>query len=166
VAHPKEADTAALIAALHRAGVRFIVVGGAAAQLHGSTLGTLDLDIVHQRDAENVTKLLDVLSQLDAFHRHDLVKRRLRPTAEQLGGRGQINLSTALGPLDPLCELQPGQGYEELLPHSEVMRDEGIEIRVVDLPTLIEIKSRVGRAKDKLVVAELIAILEERQRRE
>jgi hypothetical protein len=163
VAHPKEADTAALIAALHRAGVRFIVVGGAAAQLHGSTLGTLDLDIVHQRDPENVAKLMEVLNQLDAFHRHDLAKRRLRPTAEQLGGRGQINLATTLGPLDPLCELQPGQGYEELLPHTEVMRDEGIEIRVVDLPTLIEIKSRVGRAKDKLVVAELIAILEERQ---
>jgi hypothetical protein len=29
VSHPKEADTAALIAALHRAGVQFIVVGGA-----------------------------------------------------------------------------------------------------------------------------------------
>jgi predicted nucleotidyltransferase len=164
VAHPREADTAALIAALHEAGVRFIVVGGTAAQLHGSTLGTLDLDIVHQRDPENVAKLLDVLNQLDAFDRHDLTIRRLKPTAEQLGGRAQINLSTILGPLDLLCELQPGQGYEELLPHSEVMHDEGVEIRVVDLPTLIEINARVGRAKDKLVVAELIAILEERQR--
>jgi len=36
VAHPKEADTAALIAALQNAGVRFIVVGGAAAQLHSA----------------------------------------------------------------------------------------------------------------------------------
>jgi hypothetical protein len=165
VAHPKEADTAALIAALHRAGVRFIVVGGAAAQLHGSTLGTLDLDIVHQRDPANVATLLDVLHQLDAFHRQDLMNRRLRPTAEQLLGSGPINLSTSLGPLDPLCELEPGQGYDELLPHSEVMRDEELEIRVVDLPTLIEIKSKVGRTKDKLVVAELIVILEERQRK-
>lgn len=44
------------------------------------------------------------------------------------------------------------------------MKDEGVEIRVVDLPTLIEIKSKVGRAKDKLMVADLIAILEERSR--
>ncbi len=44
------------------------------------------------------------------------------------------------------------------------MRDQDIEIRVVDLPTLIEIKSKVGRAKDKLAVADLIAILEERAR--
>jgi hypothetical protein len=48
----------------------------------------------------------------------------------------------------------------------QVMSDDGIEIRVVDLPTLIEIKSKVGRAKDKLVVAELIAILEERERKD
>jgi hypothetical protein len=166
VAHPKEADTPALLAELHRAGVRFIVVGGAAAQLHGSTLGTLDLDIVHQRDPTNVAALLDVLSRLDAFHRYDLTNRRIRPTEEQLRGSGQINLSTSLGPLDPLCELEPGQGYEELLSHSELMRDDEIEIRVVDLPTLIDIKSKVGRAKDKLVVAELIVILEEQQRKQ
>jgi hypothetical protein len=49
-----------------------------------------------------------------------------------------------------------------LLPHSEVMRDGEGEIRVVDVPTLIDIKSKVGRTKDKLVVAELIVILEER----
>jgi hypothetical protein len=164
VSHPREADTSALLAELRRAGVELIVVGGAAAQLHGSTLGTLDLDIVHRRDPENVARLLVVLERLDAFHRHDLAQRRLRPTAEQLLGRGQLNLSTTLGPLDPLCELAPGQGYEALLPHSELMRDEEIEIRVVDLPTLIEIKSKVGRTKDKLVVAELIAILDERQR--
>jgi hypothetical protein len=93
------------------------------------------------------------------------VNRRLRPTAEQLLGSGQINLTTLLGPLDPLCELEPGQGYEQLLPHTEIMRDEEIEIRVVDLPTLIDIKSKVGRTKDKLVVAELIVILEERARK-
>jgi hypothetical protein len=165
VTHPKEADTAALIAALHEGGVRFIVVGGTAAQLHGSTLGTLDLDIVHKRDQGNVDSLIAVLDRLDSFHRHDLMNRRLRPTAAQLLGGGQLNLSTSLGPLDPLCELEPGQGYDELLPHTEVMRDEGIEIRVVDLPTLIEIKAKVGRAKDKLAVGELVAILEERDRK-
>jgi hypothetical protein len=165
VSHPKDADTAALIATLHRAGVQFIVVGGAAAQLHGSTMATLDLDIVHRRDPANVDKLLAVLDRLDAFHRYDLMNRRQRPTAEQLLGSGQINLSTSLGPLDPLCELAPGQGYDELMPHSEVMRDEEIEIRVVDLETLIDIKSKVGRTKDKLVVADLMVILEERQRK-
>ena len=163
MSHPKEADATALIAALTRAGVEFIVVGGTAAELHGSTLGTMDLDIVHRRDPENVARLLEVLSRLDAYHRNDLARRRLRPTAEQLLGHGQLNLSTLLGPLDPLCELEPGQGYDELFAHTEAMRDEDVVIRVLDIPTLIDVKSRIGRVKDKLVIAELLVILEERQ---
>jgi hypothetical protein len=164
VSHPTEADVAALLGALQGAGVEFIVVGGTAAQLHGSTLGTVDLDIVHRRDPGNVERLLSVLGELDAFDRYDLAGRRLRPTAQQLLGSGQLNLTTSLGPLDPLCELEPGQGYDELLPHTEAMRDGDLEIRVVDLPTLIDIKSKVGRAKDKLVVSELLVVLEERGR--
>ncbi len=162
--HPKIADTPALLAALSTRLFGGTGVGGTAAQLHGSTLGTIDLDIVHRRDPANVARLLATLERLDAFHRCDLANRHLRPTSEQLLGTGQLNLSTSLGPLDPLCELEPGQGYDELLAHTEVMKDEGIEIRVVDLPTLIEIKSKLGRAKDKLMVADLIAILEERSR--
>jgi hypothetical protein len=95
VTHPKEADTVALLAELHGAGVRFIVVGGAAAQLHGSTLGTLDLDIVHQRNPANVAALLDVLNRLDAFHRYDLTNRRLRPTEEQRRPSSTSNQSSA-----------------------------------------------------------------------
>ena len=57
--------------------------------------------------------------------RYDLAHRGLRPTAEMLAGKGQINLSTSLGPLDPLCELDAGQGYDELLAHTRWVIDEG-----------------------------------------
>ena len=160
--HPKIADVRGLLAALTAAGVELIVVGGTAAQLHGSTITTIDLDIVHRRTPENVARLLEVLRKLEATHRYDLANRNLAPTAEQLLGNGQINLSTTLGPLDPLCELAPGEGYDQLLEHTVTMRDQEIQIRVVDLPTLIEIKSKVGRQKDKIVVADLVTILEKR----
>ena len=156
--HPNEADTLALLRRLLEAGVELIVVGGTAAQFHGSSLATLDLDIVHRRTSENVERLLKVLRELDAFHRYDLAKRRLAPTREQLAGTGQLNLSTQLGPLDPLCELELGQGYDELLPHTVRFEAEDLSVNVLDLPTLIAVKSKVGRAKDKLAVAELIAL--------
>jgi hypothetical protein len=35
---------------------------------------------------------------------------------------------------------------------------------VVDLPTLIEIKTTAGRAKDRIVVPMLLALLRERER--
>lgn len=65
-----------------------------------------------------MARLLAVLVEFDAIMRYDFANRGLRPTAEMLAGHGQINLSTSLGPIDPLCELDAGQGYDDLLPHS------------------------------------------------
>lgn len=160
--HPKAADLDALLLELATAGVEFVIVGGVAAVLQGAPVTTLDLDIVHRRTPENVERLLGVLRRLDAVMRYDLADRGLRPTAEMLSGRGQLNLSTSLGPLDPLCELHEGQGYEELLAHADIVTDDGLSLHVLDLPTLIEIKARAGRAKDRLMLPVLIATLEER----
>jgi len=63
--------------------------------LQGAPITTNDLDIVHQRTSANVARLLEVLLQLDATMRYDFAHRGLRPTAEMLSGRGQINLSTS-----------------------------------------------------------------------
>jgi hypothetical protein len=159
--HPRQADLRALIEALVGAGVEFIVVGGGAAVLQGAPTTTLDLDIVHRQTEENVSRLLKLLGSLNAYIR-EAANRRLRPDASLLLGRGQVSLSTDLGPLDPLCRLHDGRGYDELLAHSEVVTDGQIQIRVIDLPTLIEIKSTTGRSKDKLIVPVLLALLAER----
>jgi hypothetical protein len=81
-----------------------------------------------------------------------------------LSGRGQINLPTSLGPLDPLCELDAGQGYDELLVHSQTVNAEGRLLRVLDLPTLIAVKTKAGRPKDRMVLPLLIATLQERDK--
>jgi hypothetical protein len=154
VAHPAQADLDALIESLLGAGIEFIVVGGAAAVLHGAPITTQDLDIVHRRTSENVQRLADLLAKLDATFRG----RDLRPSAELLAGRGQLNLSTSLGPLDPMCVLHDGRGYEELLPHTTVLTDGPSSIRVLDLETLIAVKAAAGRARDKLVLPILLAL--------
>lgn len=162
--HPKAADIPALVAKLCDAGVEFIIVGGAAAVLQGAPITTFDLDIVHRRTPENVARLLEVLLQLDATMRYDFARRGLRPTAEMLLGKGQINLSTSLGPIDPLCELDAGQGYDELLAHARSLVDEGRTLRILDLPTLIVVKTKAGRPKDRMVLPILIATLQERDK--
>lgn len=70
-------------------------------------------------------------------------------------------VTTALGPLDCPGTIVEGRGFEELLSHSETVSDEGTEFRVVDLPTLIEIKKKTGRAKDRLMLPVLVALLDE-----
>jgi hypothetical protein len=159
--HPKTADLEALLAALTRAGVEFIVVGGAAAVLHGAPITTQDLDIVHRRTEANVARLVEVLRELDAFVRPAL-GRLLRPAPEHLSGRGQLNLTTNLGPLDPLCEIGNGEGYDELIGRTDEVSDGELTLRVLDLPTLIRIKAATGRAKDRLILPVLLAVLDER----
>jgi hypothetical protein len=164
VAHPQQADLEALLDALNDAGVEMIVVGGAACVLHGAPVTTVDLDIVHRRTPENAARLMDLLTRLDAALR-DPAGRVLRPTADLLLGPGQLNLATRLGPLDPLGQLHDGRGYEELLGRSVELRDGDLRLRVLDLPTLIEIKSSSGRAKDRLVVPVLLALARDRRPR-
>ncbi|HEY0480242.1 MAG TPA: hypothetical protein VGD37_22125 [Kofleriaceae bacterium] len=161
--HPNVADLTALLAKLCDAGVEFIVVGGAAAVLHGAPITTNDLDIVHRRTPENVARLLEVLLSLDD-DAYDFARRGLRPTAEMLAGTGQINLSTSLGPFDPLCQLDEGMGYDELLVHSQSLVEEGRLLRVLDLPTLIAVKTKAGRPKDRVMLPLLVATLQERGR--
>jgi len=157
LAHPRHADLDALIVALTEAGVELIVVGGAAAVLHGAPVTTVDLDVVHRRTPENVERLLAVLAALDSTYRAP-TNPGLRPTAEFLLGRGQNLLSTKLGPLDLLCVLHDQRGYEELLPRTEVMTDERATIRVLDLDSLIELKAEMNRAKDRLALPILLAL--------
>ena len=149
MAHPKATDLEALLEALAGAGLEFVIVGGVAAVLHGAPVTTLDLDIVPSQSLENVERLWELLDELDAQMRLSTGSVK-RPTREMLVGKGQINLSTNLGPLDILCTLHSGEGYEELAESAVIKGDEALELKTIDLETLIRIKSSTGRIKDKM----------------
>ena len=158
--HPAVADIAKLTRLLLERQIEFILIGGAAAIAHGSPTSTTDYDVVHARSGPNIDRISALLAEIDGCFRTDLGGRRIVPGRDHLGGHGQILLSTDLGPLDLLCELHDGRGYEQLLPHTIVLDAGGLGLRVLDLPTLIEVKASAGRPKDKIVVAELLALLD------
>lgn len=164
--HPRQADLDALIAHFLEAGVELIVVGGAAAVIHGAPTTTIDLDIVPGRSEENLARLLAALKRLEAKTR-DTSCQSVPITASVLAElRGQLRLSTTKGPLDCLAVLHDGRGYEELLEHTDTVTDDTLVMRVIDLPTLIEIKSSTGCARDRLALSLLLALLEEQESRD
>jgi hypothetical protein len=66
------------------AGVRFIVVGGAAAVIHGAPITTQDLDIVPDQSSDGIDRLADALVRLDACFRPvlpDATSRRRESTS-------------------------------------------------------------------------------------
>jgi hypothetical protein len=46
--------------------------------------------------------------------------------------------------------------YDELLPHSVTFSVRVRTLKVLDLPTLIEVKTAAGRDKDRIAVAHLL----------
>lgn len=155
------AELARLLEQLLDASVEFILVGGGAAVIHGAPVTTQDIDIVHSREPANVDRLLQVLSLLDA-RLVDPAGRDLEPERLALSGPGQSLIRTRLGRIDALGALHDGRGYDELLATAETVDFDGRSLRIIDLQTLIEIKSGTGRAKDRLVVPVLLALARQR----
>ncbi len=52
-----------LLRLLSEHGVAFIVIGGAAAVIHGSSRLTQDLDLVYERTPENIARLVQALAE-------------------------------------------------------------------------------------------------------
>src|ERR1022692_3226425 len=161
-----ESDFFDILAALRRSEVDFILVGGLAAAVVGVVSSTLDVDIVHSRDAANVARLLPVLESLDAVFRIQ-PERRIKPNSSYVSGPGHLNLITRFGPLDVLGTIGRGLTYADLLPHS-VEKDigDGILVRVLDLETLISLKEDLGTEKDRAILPLLRQTLEEQRRQE
>jgi hypothetical protein len=159
----KSARFADILALLVDRDVEFVVVGMTAGVLAGAPVTTLDVDIVHRRSPENVTRLLAALTELGAVYRHD--PRGLRPTASHLASPGHQLLATDRGDLDCLGTIDDGKSYEDLLESTrEVALSGGRVIRVLDLPALIEMKRRAARPKDLAALPVLQATLNERRR--
>ena len=143
------------------ANVDFILVGGLAAVARGVPVSTFDVDIVHARNLNNIARLLPVLDTLDAIFRIQ-PHRRLRPNESHLAGKGHLNLTTNIGPLDILCTIGKDLTYEDLLPHSdEIEIADGLKVRVLQLEKLIELKQEVNGEKDRAVLPLLRRTLEE-----
>jgi hypothetical protein len=150
-----------LLARLAASGTDFLLVGGLAAVAQGAPITTLDVDVVHRRDADNVDRLLAFLQSVDARYRARPPGQVLRPTREALLGDGHHLLVTSLGPLDVLGAVEGARGYEGLLPQSVTVEVEGQPVRVLRLEALADLKRDATSAKDRLV----LAILEDTIRR-
>ncbi len=142
--------------------VRFIVVGGAAAVLQGAPINTLDIDIVYDRADDNIGAMLMALDALDAVFRTD--PRRLRPNESHLRSSGHKLLETRLGILDVLATIEDDTDYAALLPHAEAMAVGALTIMVLSLERLIEVKRKLTRPKDRLMLLQLEATLDERRK--
>jgi len=155
-------DFRALIQALCGSEVRFVLVGGVAATLHGSARLTQDVDVVYARDAENLGRIARALQPLKPYLRGAPPGLPFRLDEQTLAAGLNFTLTTSAGDIDLLGEIAGAGRYEALLAHSIEVELYGARCRCLDLPTLIAAKTAAGRPRDLEVIAELRALLDER----
>ena len=141
--------------------VDFIVVGGICGVLHGAPVTTFDLDLVHSRSQDNLNRLISALEKLDPYYR-GRGDQRLKPGLSHLSSPGHQLLMTTFGPLDLLGAIGIGHSYDDLMKHTVVLEVGGLQVQVLDLETLIEVKKETISDKDKAVIPILERTLQEK----
>jgi predicted nucleotidyltransferase len=143
--------------------VAFLIIGGVAAVIHGSSRLTQDLDVVYHRSSQNLTRLVQALAEQAPYLRGAPPGLPFQWSVATLRMGLNFTLETSVGPLDLLGEITGGGSYEELLDHTIEVEVFGIRCRCLDLPALIRTKRAAGRPKDLEAIAELEVIWEEQQ---
>ncbi|OGQ05331.1 MAG: hypothetical protein A3F82_01055 [Deltaproteobacteria bacterium RIFCSPLOWO2_12_FULL_44_12] len=148
-----------LIQSLSQFQARYVIIGGLAAVIHGSSYITNDLDICYERTNENFDALVKALGSF---------KPRLRGPQDKaipflfdhqtLKNGMNFTLKTTLGDIDLLGEVSGVGAYQDLVLKAETVQLFGCACLVMSLVDLIRSKKKVNRRKDQLVLPELEAI--------
>jgi len=120
-------------------GVKYVVIGGIAAVLHGVPRATFDLDILIEATLDNAKRLLDAL--LDA----NLGTASLISAEELLAN--EITIFKDRIRIDVQTKT-PGLLFEDAWQHREVMNYQGQDFYVLSLEDLIASKHASGRKVD------------------
>ena len=161
-----EFDPQALLQVLHSHDVRYVLIGGLAAALHGSAMPTFDVDITPEASAGNLARLSEALTDLDARIRVDGIPDGLpfAHDATSLASMTMLNLVTRLGDLDIALEPAGADGYAQWEADAASVTVLGIPVQVASLESIIRSKEAANRSKDRLQLPMLRALYQRKHR--
>ena len=139
----------AQLAHLAERGVDFVVVGGIAATMHGSSRDTFDLDICPAQDPENLEALGSVLQELGARLRGVEEDVPFVAGARALRGMQILTLDTDLGPLDILMRPHGSPPYSRLRSRAQRVNMGQANVLIASIDDLLEMKRSADRKKDQ-----------------
>lgn len=145
-------DPVEICAVLTEERVDFVVLGGFAAIVHGSSLPTEDIDVIPSRDLANLERLATALQRMGAKIRtgDEPVETRI-DAAFILNMPHMLNLVTRYGDVD-LVFTPAGalKNYEQWLERSrKAQLREGLVVAVANLDDIIASKTAANRPKDQ-----------------
>jgi len=149
-------NPAAIVAALNRNQVRYVVIGAFAAIAQQAPIpATRDIDFTPDTSQENLGRLSQALTELGARIRTEAAPegRPFSHDAASLAGAEVWNLVCAEGEFD--LSFHPSGfagGYAQLAVNARRLRVGDVEVVVADLADVIQSKESAGRPKDVRVL--------------
>ncbi len=139
-------------------GIRFVLIGGLAGRIYGSTCVTLDFDICHARDAGNLAALAGLLADIQAEFRR--LPRYVPPalSAATFATETDFVFCTPLGKFDLIGEFTGVGSYANAVEDAITIDVLDRPIQVLSLAKLINAKRSTGRPKDRVVASELAVV--------
>lgn len=151
-------DIQRLLDLLEAARVEFVVVGGVAMVLRGSSRTTIDLDLCYARNRDNLLRLAQALAPLHPRLRGAPPELPFLWDERTLASGLNFTLTTDAGDLDILGEVTGLGDYAQVAAGAAPMDVGGSRVTVLGLDALERAKRAAGRAKDLLDLAEIAEI--------
>jgi predicted nucleotidyltransferase len=148
-----------LLKRLLEAKIDFVLIGGYAAVIHGSSQVTQDVDICAVMTDEQLDKLKQALYDLEPKHR---MNTQFQPSLDEFPEVGKTldnyYLRTNAGVLDILKEVSSVGDFLRIKEKAITVKLFGYNCKVISLDDLIAAKEKMKRPKDLLVLDELKAV--------
>jgi Aminoglycoside-2''-adenylyltransferase len=159
---PPEFQPKPILRTLLEHDVDFVLIGGLAGIVHGSSYPSYDVDIAYARDSENLKRLAAALRELGATLRGAPKNVPFQLDARTLTNGSHFTFETKYGSLDILADPDGAPQYEKLRRRAGRPQElEGERIRVASLDHLIAMKDASGRTKDQLMATEYRVLSDE-----
>jgi hypothetical protein len=151
-------DLLKIIDLMTRHEVEYIVIGGQAANLHGSPDVTLDTDLCYKRSTDNLERLARALKEIHPTLRGAPPDLPFQLDAKSLALGSNFTFNTDMGSLDLLGWVEPFGTYEDLIARATNFDLETGQVKAISLDDLIAIKKHINRPKDQGALFQLEAI--------
>jgi len=163
----------AVVRALNKAQIRYLVAGGLAVNAHGYVRLTRDIDLVIALDQDNVVQAFDALKTA-GYHpivpitAQQFADPALRQQWIDEKGMQVLNFFSDEHPLTNI-DIFVYEPFDFQAEYAESLQDEllpGLEVRFISIPALIHMKEAANRPKDIDDIQHLRWILEDQDRDE
>ena len=159
----------ALFAALTATGVRYVVVGGVAAVLHGHVRLTADVDLIIDLAPDLARRLIGALVDMGFLPRAPVDPVQFADPAVRAGWKAEkgMQVFSMVDRANPMRVVDifvdhPIE-FEGLWDRSEVVAVGGTTVRIASIADLIALKRLAGRPQDVADIARLEEILRRRE---